>query len=148
MEPTAKPSIVVGVDTSPAARAAARWAARMAQRLRGELVVVHAPEAPAATTFPAVPKSDALATVFPDELAAELEADEHVTVRRELARTGPVTALLEAAEDAQMLVLGRSGRRVGNVPAPGSTTRKVLDRSACPVVLVREDQVPPPRLPT
>jgi nucleotide-binding universal stress UspA family protein len=143
MPPTPNPTVVVGVDTSPAARAAARWAARMAQRLQGELVVVHAPEPPAASTFPAVPKAEALERAFPDELAAELEADQNVVVRRELAPDGPVSALLDASADAQLLVLGRPRGRVANWPTPSSTTRRVLDRSACPVVLVREDQMPP-----
>lgn len=137
-------TVVVGVDTSPAARAAARWAARAALRLGADLVVIHAPEPPGPASFPAVPKAEALDRAFPDELTEELEAADEVNVHLELSSGEPVEALVAASTSAELLVLGRPRRRVGSWPNQGSITRKVLDRSACPVVLVREGHDPMP----
>jgi nucleotide-binding universal stress UspA family protein len=45
--------------------------------------------------------------------------------------------LLEAAQDADLLVVGNRGR--GNITAAllGSTSAKVADEAPCPVVVVR-----------
>lgn len=44
--------IVVGVDASPAAGAALRWAIEDARRLGGEVIAVHAFEAPVFFAYP------------------------------------------------------------------------------------------------
>jgi nucleotide-binding universal stress UspA family protein len=50
---------------------------------------------------------------------------------------GPAEALVDAAADADLLVVGNRGR--GNIAAAllGSTSAKVADEAPCPVVVVR-----------
>ena len=70
-----------------------------------------------------------------DELAAVLGADHRVRVS--VVQGEPAAALLAAAEDAELLVVGNRGRGSFAQALLGSTSAKVSDRAACPVVVVR-----------
>jgi len=140
--------IVVGVDDSPAAERALRWAVEEA-RLRGtELHVISAwefPFAPAAASgsddddlLPRVPSLEQSAL---DELAeAVVKAggkpeDEKVDVR--VVHGSPSRVLLDAARNADLLVVGSRGRGGFTGLVLGSVSNVCIRRATCPVVVVR-----------
>jgi nucleotide-binding universal stress UspA family protein len=137
------PRIVVGVDGSPESRAALRWAVAEA-RLRGaRLEAVHV------WSFPIVPgrelgpsyvipieelREDAKETL--DLVLAE-EGVEGVNVERAVVEGNPADVLVEAAREADLLVVGSRGH--GGVAGLllGSVSRQCAHHAACPVVIVR-----------
>ncbi|MEV7414524.1 universal stress protein [Streptomyces sp. NPDC089919] len=135
-----KPVIAVGVDGSPESRAAARWAAREAERRRLGVRLVHAwlwqPSA-----FPVVPdreeetrRAEAVLREAADELAARHpELDVSADVVPDLAPH----ALLRASEQAGLLVLGSRGHGVLAGFLLGSYGQQVIAEARCPVVSVR-----------
>jgi nucleotide-binding universal stress UspA family protein len=129
--------IVVGIDGRPAGRAAASWAASLARRIGSELLLVHAREEGRPVPFPSIPREEREERERTplDEALGDISS---LTVHREVAAGGAAKALLDAADGADLLVLGRPHRRVPDKPSSGGTTRRILDRSPCPVVLVPE----------
>jgi nucleotide-binding universal stress UspA family protein len=131
--------VVVGVDGSSSSRRALGWAAEEA-RLRGvQLRAIHAAEMPP----PGWPGLDGLAGVAAENGLAVLNqaiADELGTtaiVAREVARGTPADALLRAAEDAELLVVGSRGRGGFAGLLLGSVSHQCAHHSPCPVVVVR-----------
>ena len=142
--------IVVGVDGSAHAAAALRWAAEEAGLRSVRLEVVHAwTFVPVATPADSglVPMAwtdnvellDVTRRAAEDAAAAQvaevLGPDQEATIT--VVENGPAEALLAAAADADLLVVGNRGR--GNLAAAflGSTSAKVADEAPCPVVVVR-----------
>ncbi|MDH6223848.1 MULTISPECIES: universal stress protein [Streptomyces] len=139
--------ITVGLDGSPQSVAAADWAAREALSRDLPLRLVNASVwqtpvfAPATGTGVPVPSAEVrreYARSLLDEARAHL-AERHPGLRidaDELAGE-PVTALLEAGRDAELLVLGSRG--LGRVAGflLGSVSLAVLAAGERPVVLVR-----------
>ncbi|MGW1064802.1 universal stress protein [Streptomyces aureus] len=142
-------TIVVGLDGSPESLAAAEWAAREARRTDAPLRLVHAwlwhpyvygPLAGVSVPAPAEDPQREWAERLPRETAARLVADHPgLSVTAERVAEQPVTALLAAAEDAELLVLGSRG--LGGVAGflTGSVAQAVVARSRTPIVLVRAD---------
>ena len=142
--------IVVGIDGTDHAAAALRWAAEEAALRSATLVAVHAWSFVPVTT-PAdsglVPMAwtdnvellDVTRQAAQDAAAAQVEevlgADHGATVS--VVEGGPAEALIDAAKDADLVVVGNRGR--GNLAAAllGSTSAKVADSAPCPVVVVR-----------
>ncbi|MFH8801236.1 universal stress protein [Streptomyces sp. NPDC017936] len=140
-------TVTAGLDGSPASLAAADWAAREAQLRDLPLRLVNAWQwqppayAPTAGLGVPVPPADLQRTAARRLLD---EARTRVARHRPDLRTDveelsgtPVAALLKAAEDAELLVLGSRGPgRVTGFLA-GSVSLAVLARCERPVVLVR-----------
>jgi nucleotide-binding universal stress UspA family protein len=133
--------VVVGVDGSPAALKAMRWAADEADTRQANLVVVHAWDYPYRMTTEGLAPGSDLARVD-----AAIVADRAVEEAREMM-AGPVTsrlveasavqALLDAAETADLLVVGSRGRGGFRTMVLGSVAHVVAGHSPCPVVVVR-----------
>lgn len=135
--------IVVGVDGSHASRRALAWAVDQARLCRATVEVIHAWTVP---DMGADPLTQALAD--PDELEAfarrELQqtvdgADEHglvAPIERRLVRGDPTSALLTAAKDADLLVVGSRGLGAGGDRTLGSVSHGVICDAPCPVVVV------------
>lgn len=143
--------IVVGVDDSPPSQRALRWAIEEA-RLRGAaLSVVSAwefPFAPVPTSSSAVggeddplPRVPSLERSALDELAAAVTAaggdPEDAAVSMHVVRGSPVRVLLEAAKDADLLVVGSRGRGGFTGLLLGSVSGDCTRHARCPVVVVR-----------
>src|ERR1700733_10059827 len=145
--------ILVGVDGSPAAAAALRWAFAEA-RLRGvRLRVVHAQDQDAVEVAPYTPPIAGEGVVGHGAEGSALEAlvretvgpDGWPSVQFEIVDGLPVRILLARAPGAAMLVLG-STRSVGLADAPvgkpraplGPVARDCLRAAPCPVVIVAE----------
>lgn len=136
--------IVVGVDGSDASRQAIQVAAGQAS-LRGvPLIAVYA-------WMP--PLTPGLEYLWSEELvesqraAAEeaiaigiaglAERYPDLEIRREIVQSSPVAALVQAAEGAEMLVVGSRGRGGISRLLLGSVSHGVLQALPCPVVVTR-----------
>ncbi|MDP2291365.1 MAG: universal stress protein [Actinomycetota bacterium] len=135
--------VVVGVRNTESSRSALRWAAEraFAHAARLEIVTaVHHPS-PISCTVGAVvcvPDRDELVQAIADVQTALIDAElPDRAFRPEISRTiefgDPYRIIRTASASADLLVLGRGGRR-----RPGALTRRCLERLACPVVLVAD----------
>lgn len=137
--------IVVGIDESPAAQAALGFAFEIADRHGFTVVAVHAWDVPAydLLVIPNAPIPVPLGDVADDEirLAAEVlagfrSAYPDVRVQERLVRGAPVEALLSAATDAAMIVVGTRGHGPAVGALLGSVSNGVLHKAELPVVVV------------
>jgi nucleotide-binding universal stress UspA family protein len=150
--------VVVGVDGSATSQAALRWALEQAHRLgaRVQAVTVWSPPAAAggsvacaimaseaavdddACWAEARHRLDTALSEIPaiDEQAAGLI--DPVVVFGEAA-----AALLDAAQDAQLLVVGNPGRGALAAAVVGSVALQCIQHARCPIVLVPDPSPPP-----
>lgn len=138
--------VAAGIDGSPEGLAAAHWAAREAMRRGTALRLVHAWEwqpRPA----PSVPADMSQRSWAEDMMAQTSDsmraAHFGLQVITHSVADAPVGALLAAAEEADLLVLGSRG--ISGVAGflTGSVSQRVVARSPRPVVLVRAGSAPP-----
>jgi nucleotide-binding universal stress UspA family protein len=139
--------IVVGVDGSAGSRAALRWAHEEA-RLRGaSLEVVTVWQFPVMTSLPAFG-----AMPPPEDMSGEAEANllrslaaegiasgDDVAVTTVVAEGAAAPALLDAATDAELLVVGSRGHGGFTGLLLGSVSQQCVSHGPCPVVVVRAD---------
>lgn len=147
--------VVVGLDGSPGAIAAFRFALDEA-RLRGAtLQVVHASEAPEwsgtpggyvvvgepAASHDLAGIEESYAEAATEALRTQIEGVDTsgVEVLVDAVPGDPTRALLAAAEGADVLVVGSRGRGGFRGLVLGSTSQKVIHHATCPVVVVRSD---------
>ncbi len=144
--------IVVAVDGSPAANAAAGWAAREAAMRNVPLTVVHAVATPTAT-YPPVPYPESLVVRLEDEgkkailhamkIAEDaMPADSKVAIGRELVYSAAAPALIKMSDEAEMIVVGTSGRGLLARGVLGSVSSTVVRHANCPVAVVHDVDQP------
>lgn len=132
--------VVAGIDGSPESMAAAHWAAREARGRDASLRLVHAwqwqPHPAAYVPADTSQRQWALDTLARAEDVVRA-ADPKLRIIGEQVAESAVTALLAAAEQAELVVLGSRG--LGSVAGflLGSVSQGVVARSPRPVVLVR-----------
>ncbi|MFF5989592.1 universal stress protein [Prauserella flavalba] len=144
--------VVAGVDGSPAALRAVRWAADAAARHRVPLYLVHAAGYPDLYGGESIPPPAA----FREDLRRQRWEFLH-TARATAAETAPgldvhtlfetdppIPALIHASRSARMAVLGSSGHGGLYGLLVGSTTLALVSHAHCPVVSVRGDGPPLP----
>jgi nucleotide-binding universal stress UspA family protein len=143
-------NVVVGLDTSPAAAEALRWAARYARAVGADLHAVHAflwseREAVPLPTDPTMRdiSGKPLRPVQPpediDQLFASVKPEPGWTLKCFLGDPGPV--LRSRAIDADLLVVG-TGEHVGlGRLLVGSVSHYCLSHAKCPVVAVPAPQL-------
>jgi nucleotide-binding universal stress UspA family protein len=155
--PVKRLGIVVGVDDSPASNAAVCWAARDAAMRNIPLTVVNVLNT-AVAAWPPIPYSDSLGAWREDSLGAWREdegrnivvhavkiAEEAVTTDRKLTVKGeilfstPVPTLVGMSSDADMVVVGCSGRGAVARGLLGSVSSSVVRRASCPVAVIRDE---------
>jgi nucleotide-binding universal stress UspA family protein len=149
--PAAGP-VVVGVDGSEPARAALAFAFAEAHRLGTTVIAVHAWSPPLPTGLAdaaAVALADdgdraryqqAAQQILTDALAGCRQQHPDVPVDERLTEVGPVMALLEAAAEPAMIVVGSRGHGGFTGLLLGSTSQSVLHHAACPVAVIRAGQ--------
>ena len=141
--------IVVGVEGSGGASAALRWALNEARYRDAvvEVVTAYAPTyVPASPDFNYVPldpidlesEVTKMQAAVVDAVLEEMDAAE-VEVRRIILRGRPAETLIEAAEGADMLVVGSRGRGGFRGLLLGSVSQQIAQHGSCPVVIVRPD---------
>lgn len=138
--PVAAGRIVVGLDASETARRALQWAQAAAERRGATLTVVHTWHLPYAAGYPvagavldpALLESDARVTL--DHLL-EGETFSH-PVEKVVALGSPSSAILDAAKDAELIVVGSRGLGGFRGMLLGSTSSQLAQHASCPVVVV------------
>ncbi|THA81713.1 universal stress protein [Streptomyces sp. A0592] len=146
-----KRTLVVGVDGSAESRAAADWAAREAERRNLHVHVVHAwrwqPLAVPVVQDRAV-EARAVEARRAREVLEETEAEltrrhPRLGLTAEVVPDVPVPALLRAAKEAEMLVLGSRGYGALAGFLLGSYGQQLIAAAECPVVSVRAGRCRP-----
>jgi nucleotide-binding universal stress UspA family protein len=139
--------VVVGVDGSVPSRSALIWAIQEAARRHACLAVLHAidqgqlvtPFGPVVT----VPREELekSSQMLLEEMLHRSAHDAGVQpddVELVPATTGAARALIEAAHDADLLVVGSRGRGGFRGLLLGSVSQQCVNQAPCPVVVVRE----------
>ena len=137
--------IVVGVDGSQGARRALDWAVGEAKLRDAHLVVVHAWLEPAAVAVGSVVTAGGVEPELFEETAERTLADVVGAVDTTALPQGvesrvvagaPAGALLDAAKDADLLVVGSRGRGGFTGLLLGSVSQQVAHHAPCPVLIV------------
>lgn len=146
-----QPVVTVGLDGSPESLAAARWAAEEAEKRTLVLRLLHAWPllAPEPTRVPAEADQNYGAKHLVRTVRAELRARHPgLSVVEDLVADDPQHALLRAASESEMTVLGSRGLEPAESYFLGDVSMPVVARAGRPVVLVRadrrEEEQPPP----
>ena len=135
--------IVVGVDTSEGAQRALTWAVEEAKLRGAVLEAVHVWQLPvfAATPFGTIPIDtggfEADAQKHFDDLIDAVDAEGLAApVERTFVAGHPASKLVEAAQGADLLVVGTRGHGGFSGLLLGSTSQQVAHHGPCPVVIV------------
>jgi nucleotide-binding universal stress UspA family protein len=136
-------AVIVGVDESDHAQAALRWAVSNAARAGQPVTAVmawgyidqHHLE-PGARFDPHY--TSTIAAKVLDDLVTRAVGD-HAEVARLAVCDLPARALLDAAADASLLVVGARGMGGFRGLLVGSVSRQVLHGAHCPVAVIRDD---------
>ena len=137
--------IVVGIDGTEASVAALRWATRQAHALHADVVAVHAWDptarhlaayAPVAAHPTDAEQRDEAAHLLASTLHAVFGARIDGAVRAVLAQGPPARVLLNHADGALLLALGRRSDKQRGLPALGAVGRECLRHASVPVVTV------------
>jgi nucleotide-binding universal stress UspA family protein len=136
--------VVVGVDGSPHSDAALRWALADAETHNGQVTALFVWQVPF-SSFPGLYDREALEKASKEFLIDRVSAvapKPAVPLLPLVAEGDPAEALIIAAEDADLLVLGTRGRsRLGGLLL-GSVSQQCAAAAACPVVLTRRRDLP------
>lgn len=128
--------VVVGVDGSEPGQRALEIAFDQASRRGTGLIAVHAWENYGMYRFQADIEQAAHA-LLAESLAGFGDRYPGVVVRDLVVQDRPARAILEQAPDAALVVVGSRGRGGFAGLALGSTSRTVLHRVTCPVIVAR-----------
>ncbi|MEU9759183.1 universal stress protein [Streptomyces sp. NPDC047985] len=145
------PVVTVGLDGSPESLAAARWAADEAERRRLTLRLLHAWPllVPEPARVPAEMDQNYWARRIVQHTKAEIQARHPgLSVVGSLVADDAEDALLRAAAESEMVVLGSRGLVPVESYFLGDISMPVVARAERPVVLVRagtDEDGPPPR---
>lgn len=133
--------IVVGVDKSDSAKAALAWAVRQAGLTGAEVDAVAAWLPPVqfgwAPPYEGPGPKEAAEVALAEAIAdVQLEAL-GVVIHPVVVRDNPARALLDAAKDADLLVVGSRGHSGFTEALLGSVGQHCVHHARCPVVVVR-----------
>lgn len=150
--PSTSKAVVAGVDGSETAAAAARWAGALAARLDAPLKLVHSlpsegifySEAAVLIQSQMIDQLEKDGKQVLSDVADLVRADNPGLEVQSFIGPGPAaTSLLEAAEDARVLVMGATGAGKVENFLLGSTVVRVSNHAPCPVVVWRGDTTDP-----
>ena len=135
---------MVGVDGSASSQQALRWAARQARLTGGEVQAVSVWDYPTgALVLEDVDWFGITSKILEEAITASLNPDEADRVQRSVLRGYPTRMLLDAAADADLLVVGSRGRGGMAGLLLGSVSQHVITHARCPVVVVRAEPSTP-----
>jgi nucleotide-binding universal stress UspA family protein len=137
--------IVVGVDGSDSSNAALAWAVRQAALTGARVDAVHAWHNPAGYSYgygyammlPAVDLEKFARQPLDEAIAAVADLAPGVEIRPVLVEDNPARALLDAAKDADLLVVGSRGHGGFTEALLGSVGQHCVHHADCPVVVIR-----------
>ena len=133
--------VIVGIDMGPEAKAALDVAFDQAARRNVPLHVIHAVQRPVAepSTGLLVPVSDVYATeasITHSLVTGWHEQYPKVEVVERTQEGAAAQALIDAASNASMIVVGSHGRGTLAALLLGSVSRTLVGRAPCPVIVV------------
>lgn len=135
--------IVVGVDGSDSSKAALAWAVRQAAVTGAAVDALIAWQVPGPFVYGyavtvARPELEKEAAKILDEAIAEAAAlAPGVKIRPVVVQDNPAQALLDAAKDAELLVVGSRGHGGFAEALLGSVGQHCAHHATCPVVIIR-----------
>jgi nucleotide-binding universal stress UspA family protein len=134
--------IVVGVDGSRSSIEALEWAAKQAQLTGSRLRAVTTWEVPISSGWvPSYPEGYDPQKAAEDLLRRSIDevlgSEQKIAVEIVVTEGHPAPALLAAAADAQLLVVGSRGHRSFAGMLLGSVSWHCVVHATCPVVVVR-----------
>jgi nucleotide-binding universal stress UspA family protein len=145
--PAGPERIVVGIDGSADGRRALGWALDEARARGAALHLVHAWQAPFLAGYPLDPLvigteifEERARTVMENALDGTDLAGLAQPVQRTLVCNTPAAAILDAAKDADLVVVGSRGIAGFRGLLIGSVSHQVACHSPCPVLVVRSRQ--------
>jgi nucleotide-binding universal stress UspA family protein len=140
------PGIVVGIDGSPNSERALGWAMEHAAAMHTSLTVIAVHEVaksywggipvigPADQTL--LQKLQQAAEAMTEQAASRLDKDRPPSVKVHAVNGFVVRELVDASQDADLVVLGTRGGSGLARMLMGSVSHEVVQHSACPVVIV------------
>ena len=142
------PGIVVGVDGSEESKRALRWALEEAALRRATVRAVYAwtpPFVPGALGFVALPETDIDAVredvvEYLNAAVDEVVGSSGAEVIRAVVQGPPAKTLLDAALDADLLVVGTRGHGGFAELLLGSVSQQCAHHAACPVVIIPRER--------
>jgi nucleotide-binding universal stress UspA family protein len=146
--------IIVGVDGSPASNAAVCWAAHDAVMRNVPLTLVHVVN-PAASPWSQAPLLDQFAVWQENEghriladgvkLARDTAKDNpRIAIESELIFSATAPTFVDLSQEAELMVVGNSGRGALARGLLGSVSSSLVRRAHCPVAVIRDED---PRMP-
>lgn len=140
--------VLVGVDGSPASNFAVCWAARDAAMRNVPLTMVHMVNA--ATVWPQVPMAaEAVAWQEDDgrrvlQEAVKIAEDatrngRKLAITTELWHAPPAPTLAQLSEEAELVVVGSTGRGAIGRVLLGSVSSGLVRRARCPVAVIHDE---------
>jgi nucleotide-binding universal stress UspA family protein len=143
--------IVVGIDGSEASKNALRWAVDEARLRNARVVALHAWETPIASpdatpvqqldVVTAVTESHDAASQLATEVVEEVVGDDPDQIVTPLVVEGPAAAaLIDAARDADLLVVGSRGLGDFGALLLGSVSQECAHHAPCPVLIHRSGE--------
>lgn len=142
--------IVVGVDGSPCSARALRWAVRQARLSGGSVDAVFAWEYPTSYGGHAwvpygatdgIEFEEIAERTLADSISQATGPDDGVSVRPKVVRGNPAQALLDAAQGADLLVVGSRGHGGFTAALLGSVAQQCVYHAGCPVLVIRDQRV-------
>jgi len=140
--------IVVGVDGSPASKAALRWAVRQAELTGGSVDALIAWQHPVGYGWPSpvLQSFDFVGSArqaLADAVTQTVGATPQVDIRQHVVQDHPAAALLKAADGAELLVVGNRGHGGFTETLLGSVSQHCVHHARCPVIVVRAAEPEP-----
>jgi nucleotide-binding universal stress UspA family protein len=146
--------IIVGADGSPASNAAVCWAAHDAVLRHLPLTVVHVVN-PAASPWSQAPLLDDFAVwqeneghrILSDALKLARDtakANPRIAIESKLFFSATAPTLVDLSKEAELMVVGNSGRGALARGLLGSVSSSLVRRAHCPVAVIRDED---PRMP-
>ena len=137
-----RPRIVVGVDGSESSQNALRWAARQAEHTGATVEAVIGWQYPAFYGWaPAVPEDADYGQIAEQVLTETLDKvfgpDRPAWLVTRVVARHPAEALVEASEDADLLVVGNRGHGGFADALLGSVSTYCVHHAHCPVTVIR-----------
>lgn len=141
--------VIVGVDGSAASNAAVFWAAHEAAMRNIPLTLVHMFN-PIVPTYPQPPLPSGVALWQKDnghevlehavKIAEDaLSAERTIAITSEVKASAPAPTLVDMSRDAELVVVGSTGRSAIERVLLGSVSSGVVHSAHCPVAVIREE---------
>lgn len=128
--------VVVGVDGSPAAAAAVRWAADWAHQRRMPLRIITAHQVAARSAVAHAHVSKELHTLLIRAAAAAVSRHPDLPIAMDVVRQSPAAALVDLGAHADLIVVGKRGAGGWSGLLLGSVAADVASHAECVVVVV------------